>query len=245
MTSILALCLAPIAAGCTSTTEGLDLTENGILTLILHRVSGSAVATAAATVKDAGLLGALGQSLVLADDQIISVNNVPLSASTLTSLGIESAYSATIEAVDEPDTYTIEFDDAGVVTSVELTPPEDFEDVTPETGDEVTYDGFTLQWEAPDDEDDATIDITLSGYALSYNSAGSVDTVEYAVAFNDLADDGSVSIGETDLQYFTPGALTLTLTRTKAVSQKTGFAAGSLTMTITKTLTLDLTDAEE
>lgn len=231
-----------LAAGCPTTSEGIDLTERGVLTLAIGRVSESTVARARALVSDNDILSIPYTEIVLADDQILSVNGTPLTETTWTEFGLDATVSATIAAVDAPDTYTISFDNQGVITMFEATPPEDFSEVTPAPSTEVFRDGFELAWE-PSDDSDTTVDIAITGSIFAYAEDGSVEVVEYAVTLQDLADDGDVTIGPGALYQFLAGDLSVTLTRVKSITQKLGFSAGTIRLEIDYTVPLTLIES--
>lgn len=233
-----------LSIGCSTEAINIDLSEQGVLTLLAERVSGSSIATATAHISDSSLLGLVAPNVLLADDQIIAINSVPLSKSTLTSLGIESTYTANVEAAESSESYKLSFDNQGVTTTFDADAPSDFDDVEPSIGDEVDYNGFDIEWDSASSSDGTTIDIVIDGSATSYSSDGVLSVVDHSVAFENLADDGLFSIGTTDLEYFNPGTITVTITRTKVVSQKLGFSTGTLTFSITKTITLNLVDVE-
>lgn len=239
---VCAIALASLVnTDCTTSSEGIDLTEDGVLTLVISRVSASAIATATAGVVDNGILSLSSGKIVLVDDQVLSVNNVPLTPTTLTDLGLDATVSATIEAVEAPDTYTISFDNQGVITTCEATPPEDFSEVTPEPSTEVPRDGFELEWK-PLGDDDVTVTITITGSALSYEEDGSVQVVDYDVSLSDLADDGDIAIGSTELYQFLAGDISVTLTRVKSISQKLGFSDGTIRLEIGREIPLVLVE---
>ncbi|MBN2559383.1 MAG: hypothetical protein JXQ75_00430 [Phycisphaerae bacterium] len=237
---MLSVCLA---TGCRTSSEGIDLTERGVLTLMINRVSESTVATATAQVTDNNILSIPGTQIVLADDQVLSINDVPLTATALTILGLDATVSATIEAADAPDTYTISFDNQGVTTTFETTPPKDFTEVTPEPSAEVSRDGFELTWE-PSDDDGVTVTVTISGSGVSYAEDGSAQVVDHVVTLSDLADDGAVTIGSTQLYEFVNGDITVAVTRVKSVSQKLGFSGGTIRMEIGLEISLTLVEAD-
>jgi hypothetical protein len=231
-----------LIAGCPTSSEGIDLTERGVLSLLISRVSESAVATATAQVSDSSILSFPYTEIVLADDQILYANDVPLTATMRTVLGLDATVAATIEAVDEPDTYTISFDNQGVITTYEVTPPEDFSEVTPEPSTEVPRDGFELEWD-PSDDDEASITITIAGSTWSYAEDGSLQVVDYEVSLSDLADDGDISIGSTELP-FLAGDISVTLTRVKTISRKLGFSSGTIRLEIEREIPLTLVESD-
>ncbi len=233
-TSILSL------ASCTTSSEGIDLTERGVLTLVINRVSESAIATAAAQVRDDDSLFEI--KIELADDQIISINNVPLTATTRTVLGLDATVASTIESVDAPDSYTVSFDNQGVETTVEIEAPEDFGDVAPESANQVTRDGFDLEWDQLEEDDEATVTISITGLTLSYTDDGALQAVDHVVSLPGLVDDGGVTIGSAQLAAFLSGELTVTLRRTHIVSQKLGFADGTVVLEVDREIALTLID---
>ena len=231
-----------LTAGCLTSSEGIDLTERGVLVLTVSRVSGSALATAVAGVTDD--LSITSSGILLADDQILYVNDVPLSATARTALGLEATYTATVEGVEAPDTYAISFDNEGVVTSIEVEPPEDFTDVEPDSSDEVERDGFELTWDVSDD-DDVTITITIVGSVLSYDDDGNLEVVEYAVSLPGLVDDGGINIGSAELSAFVAGDITVALTRVRTVTPKLGFTEGTIQLMVSHELPLTLVETGE
>ena len=231
-----------LIAGCPTSSEGIDLTERGELAMAIRRVSESATATATAQVSDNNILSFPYTEIVLADDQVLYINNVPLTATTGTTFGLDAAVAATVEAADAPDTYTISFDNEGTITTCEVTPPLDFDEVTPESGDEVERDGFELEW---DPSDDATITISITGWVWSYTSEGTLEVVEYTVSLADLADDGDITIGSGNLASFLAGDITVALTRVKTISQKLGFSSGTIQMAISRAISLTLIESSD
>ena len=240
-----------LMAGCltsnTISSEGIDLSERGELTLAITRVSASAIATVAATVEDAA---SLSTQIVLSDDQIVTVNEIPLVSTSDTILGLDATLTATIESVDAPDIYEIAFDNEGVVTSFKVTPPVDFDAATPESGTEVSRDGFDLAWELVDEEDaeeddDVTLTIALTGTAYYYDDDLNLQSTEYTVMLDNLADDGEISIGSAELYPFVAGDITVTLVRQKLISQKLGFASGTFRLQVVREIELTLVEPEE
>ncbi len=228
-----------LVAGCPLSSDSVDLSARGNLTLVVSRTSESAIATATAQVADNSILSLTHRKITLADDQILSVNDVPLAATTLTDLGLDATVSATIEAVEAPYKYTLSFDNQGVTTTFKVAPPDDFSDVTPAASTVVSRSGFDLTWEPVDD--DATVSITIAGQVVSYASDGSARVGAGTVSLADLADDGGISIGSAQLSGFVAGDITVTLTRAKTASQKLGFSAGTIRLEIVRTIPLTLT----
>lgn len=230
-----------LTAGCHSTSEDIDVSERGILTLIISRVSESNIATATAEVRDNNILSFPFTMIALTGEQVLSVNSVPLMQTLASILGLETKVSATISAVDTPDDYVITFDDEGTETSYDAEPPEDFDEVAPADSTQVTRDGIPLVWEEGDD-DDVTITVTITGQMLSYAADGTAQAVEGVVTLSGIEDDGSYTIGSASLSEFWAGQITVRLTRTKSISRKLGFASGTITLEIAKDIPLTLTD---
>ncbi len=227
-----------LVAGCPLSSDSVDLSARGNMTLVVNRASESAIATATAQVTDNNILSLAHRKITLADDQILSVNDVPLTATTLTDLGLDATLTATIEAVESPYKYTVSFDNEGVTTTFKVAPPDDFSAVTPAASTVVLRSGFDLTWEPADD--DATVSITIAGQVVSYASDGSAHVGAGTVSLADLADDGSVSIGSAQLSEFVVGDITVTLTRAKTASQKLGFSAGTIRLEIVRQIPLTL-----
>ena len=239
-----AAALVLLAGGCPTSSEGIDLSEVGELTLVVSRVSDATLATATGQVVKASSPLSISQTeIILADDQVLSVNDTALTPTAWTEAGLDSVVTATVEAVDAPATYEIAFDNAGVTTSFKATPPEDFDDIEPDNGDEVSTEGFDLAWEASDD-DDVAISVTISGLTLAYDDNGILQVVTHSISLTDLADDGDLTIGSTELLPFLEGEIEVTLTRVKTISQKLGFSAGTIVLEISQTLELMLVEPE-
>lgn len=227
--------------GCPTSSTGLDLSADGVLELVISRISGSSLATATAVVTENTLLAITSSKIALADDQVISVNSVPLTETTKSALGLDAAVDATIEAVDEPDEYTISFDNQGEVTTVDALPPADFDDISPERETEVTRDGFELTWD-PAGDDDATINVTITGLVATAAADGSPQVIEFDVPLEGLADDGELTIGSAQLFGFLTGSINVRVTRVKSISRNLGFADGEIRFEIAKVVPLRLVD---
>jgi len=220
-----------LIAGCPTSSEGIDLTERGELTMVITRASESTIATATAQVMDSGIIAIADRKITLADDQILSINEVPLTATTLTDLGLDTAVAAVIEAVEDDEEYTIEFDNQGTKTMIDVSPPEDFAGVEPDRLDEVDRGGFDIVWDASND--DTLVSVVITGQIYAYLEDGSLGIVEGTLSLPNLPDDGELSIGAAELNQFINGDITVTLTREMTISQKLGFTEGTFYLRIT------------
>jgi hypothetical protein len=228
-------------AGCPQSSADIDLATVGELTLVISRPTQSSVATATAQVVNRTILSTTQRKIVLAEDQVLSVNGVALAATAWTALGVDSTVTATFAAVDPPATYAISFDNQGVVTSFAATPPADFTLVTPNAATAVPRSGFGLTWQ-PSGDADVTVDITITGLIWTY-ADGSWQSSQYSVPRTGLADSGAATIGATDLAWFPAGDITVTLTRSKTIAQNLGFSAGTIVLNIVGQLPLTLVDS--
>lgn len=234
----LAAAIGILATGCPMSSQGIDLSSKGGLTMTIARTSGSGLATATAQVVELGLL--TSTKLVLADDQVLSVNGKTLTATTRTQLGLDAEYSATVEAVDEPDEYSVSFDDQGVMTTVSVAPPQDFSGVSPKAGAAVSVDGFALSWDQTSGAG-ATVEVAITGTSLQANSnTGAIEPVSYTVNIPAIADDGGIMVGASELTYFQTGGITVTLTRVETASQPLNFKSGEIRTEIVRELPLTL-----
>lgn len=231
---------ALVVAGCTTSSDGLDLSEVGVLSLVISRDGDASAATATAQVTQDNLVGS---KIMLGDDQVLFVNDVALTPTPRTLLGLDAVVSANVSAKSAPKTYTIRFENQGATSSYEATPPVKLEDVLPEENTEVPRDGFTLMWDAPNSGSTA-VDIVISGSALSLADNGTTQVIDYAVTLTDIADDGSHDITLADLNLFLEGPIVVSITRVKTISQKLGFASGTIELSITHDLPLTLVDSE-
>src|SRR6185436_4494178 len=108
-----AICM--VIVGCTTSSIGLDLSLRGVLNLVLSRESDSSSIRADAIVKDNGSVA----NVELADNQILSVNGTNLTPGFINLLG---HVGAELLAVDAPNSYAINFDNAGSVQSMTAAP---------------------------------------------------------------------------------------------------------------------------
>jgi hypothetical protein len=65
------------------------------------------------------------------------------------------------------------------------------------------------------------------------------------VTLSDLADDGDVTIGSSQLAYFLTGDLTVTLRRVRTISQKLGFSSGTIILRADHEIALTLEEPDE
>ncbi len=93
------LVVVVVVGGATSS-EGIDLSEQGELTMVVSRVSDSAVATVTAEVEDNSTSLFVSSGIILGDDQVLPVNGTVLTATSATSLGLVASVAATIAAAD-------------------------------------------------------------------------------------------------------------------------------------------------
>lgn len=231
---------ALMMSGCTTSSDGKDLTEVGVLSMVIEHAVGSSVASATAEVSESGVFAS---KIALADDQVLYIDDAEMTPTPRTALGLDSVYAANAAAVDRPDTYSLRFDNQGVISTYEATPPEAFEDLLPEADSEVERNGFTLTWDTSSDTN-TSVKIVIAGTALQLNADNSVQVIPYEITLDNVADNGSHAIGLTELNLFLEGDITVTLTRIKTISQKLGFSAGTIQLTIAQDLPLTLVDPE-
>ncbi len=235
-----ALPMLPVA-GCPTSSEGIDLATEATLTLVVSRVSLASTATASAVVVKSGTTALPQNKIALADDQILSVNNVALTGTTWTSVGVDATVASTVAAVEAPATYSIQFDAQGTITTCTVTPPKDFSAVTPAASTTVPRTGFTIAW-TPSGESDVTVGITITGYVWSYTQSGTLQATQTSVSLADVPDTGTATVGTTQLSSFTVGSITATLTRQRTVSQSLGFSSGTVRLKIVREIPLTLAE---
>ena len=233
MTGVMSLSIG----GCPTSSSNIDLATNGELVLVISRDSNDTTASVTAQITNNSAV-LLNDKVILSDDQVLSVDDETLEPTTQTELGLNSVYTATI---DVDDTYIVSFDNQGEETTAEVSPPAEFDDVSPGEGDTVSRDGFVLSWEAAD-ESSVFVDVNITGPAYYYNDDGAYDLTDYSVDLTDLSDDGDVTISAANLLYFVAGDIEVTLTRTKSLSRDLGFADGEIRLEVVRSITLNLED---
>jgi hypothetical protein len=177
----------------------------------------------------------------LAEDQTLTVDGAALAPTPRTQLGLDAEYTSAITAVEDPDEYAITFNNQGVITTAMIAPPEGFTNVRPRSGTAISgNDGFALRWDRTAGSS-ATVAVSITGAALQANTeTGTIEPVEDTVSLPAITDDGGITIGASQLTFFQPGQITVTLTRIETTSRKLGFAAGAIRMEIVRELTLIL-----
>jgi hypothetical protein len=234
-------CSLLLVAGCPTSSEGIDLTTQGVLSLAITRTSEAATATATAVVTNNSVASITQSKIKLGTDQVLSVNTVPLTATALTSLGVDATVAATVTAVAAPATYAIQFDNQGTTSSCAVAPPEDFAAVTPAAGTTVPRAGFTIAW-APSGESDVIVGVTITGYILTYAQNGTLQETQTSVSLADVPDIGTAMVGATQLASFIAGNITVRMTRQRTVSQPLGFATGTIRLNIVRDIPLTLVE---
>ena len=242
LSAVFIVLLAALPACIPQPSTGLDLTVRGNLFMVFNRTSGSAQASAAAKVNDVYVPFT---RIDLADDQVLSVNGVPLTPNwaTVLTFGIVGQVAAQFGAVSAPGVYTIAFNDRGRVSTMTVTPPQDFTAFTPAAGSQVSRSSFVVTW-SPSGESGVTIDVTVSGLMPDTGDDYDTDNLPdpQSVYLTGLADNGSVTIGLADLAPLLPGAVTLSVDRVRTVPQSLGLAGGTIQLLVTKEVALTLKD---
>ncbi len=234
--------LAVLGGGCAVvSSEGVDLSVRGMLSLLISRESTSATANTGASVRDNAAVFTL---LDLADDQVLSVNGVtlqPTLVNIIFGLGFEDfQVVAEIGSVDAPSTYSISFDNQGEVATMTVTPPADFTSVAPAAGSSVSKAGFTATW-APSGETDVLAAVVIVGLEAD-GSDDDTDPDASSVTLSNLPDSGTVSVGASDLNDLLPGDITLTVQRYRTTTQTLGFASGDVRVQVFQDVALTLTN---
>lgn len=237
-TMILALTLT----GCPITpSQGVDLSVRGVLSLLISQESGSATASAGASVRDNQAILTL---LQLADDQVLSVSGVELHltlVALLFGLGLENTQVvAEIGAVEAPESYTVSFDDQGQTTSMTVTPPANFTSATPAAGSQVSSAGFNVSW-SPSGVAGVLVDIVIQGLQADEDDEDTEPDTKY-VTLSNFSDDGTATVGASDLEELLPGVITVTVKRFHTYPQSLGFASGNVRVEVFYEIALTLTD---
>lgn len=221
---------AAVVVGCTSTV-GVDLSIRGVLSFLISRESASASAHASASVGDNMSI----LTFQLEGGQGFSINGTPLRPPL-----IGAQQTADVGAVDAPGSYSIDYHDGGDTTNMSVSPPADFASVTPAAGAQVSKTGFTMTW-TPSGEADVLVDIVISGLEPDGTDDDSSPDLRQ-VTLGNLADDGMVSVGASNLNSFLLGDITVTVKRFRTVAQSLGFASGEVRVEIFQDIALTLTD---
>lgn len=224
------------SAGCPRQSESIDLGQRGVLDLGISADTGNA----SATVTDNAAAPWENAALVLESDQVLSVDDVALSAEVPT---LPHALTATVATVTPPGAYEVAFDNRGQVANMQIAVPTPVDLLTPAAGAEVSRaTGFEATW-TPASESDVTIEVRVQGTAEDPRSTPE-HLVTYATSISKtaLSDTGAVSISAADLASFLDGSLILTVTRVRTASQQLGFAAGDVRVVCSASADLVLTE---
>lgn len=231
-----AILSAGLIVGCPGRADDVDLSEAGRLVLRIERPSGGTNATATANISELALVN---RPLILTADQTLTIDGVRLTPTARTTLGLESEYTATIDALSPPDAYRLRFNDEDDDFEASLTPPEDLANIRPARFSEVSTEGFTVRW-TPASDDQPRIHITVTGLALSVDSNGNPILVTHNVPFTNLRDDGEHRISAADLDFFQTGEIRVTIARVRTAAPSVGFASATVELRVVRELPLVL-----
>lgn len=227
MTRYFALvCLLPVLMGVScpppTPTDGLDLSKRGDVQVTLTRALGRASAEVSAYVLDTGAGLFVLQLLELSSSQVLQVDGVPLSHHAF---DIPSWVSASVTAKAPPGSYTVAFNDNGIVRSMQAGAVSEIAIASPFAGATVSKSGFTLTW-TPSGDVDVRVNILLEGDVSDPDAAGGVRSSSTSI--DDRLDNGSAAIDASRLAEFLPGTLRVSLTRQRRVPQALGFSSGEV-----------------
>jgi hypothetical protein len=197
-------------AGFGRTTLPLD---QAAATVFIKQTSGGATASVTAYLTDR-----FGRTVVLGDEQEVSVNGQPLSGPH--DLG---QYAAAI-AVADTYSITVREPTRGVQTTA-ITPAADFEITEPAEGGSPSLLGFTLAWTNPQDGVEVQ-------FVLTQAFGGSTDQE----SFGPFVDGGSRTFTDADLRRFVQSVpLSIELTKSVVQSSVAGFSSSSVTAQVVAT----------
>lgn len=239
MKKLLILILATpmfMAVGCPVTTVGLDLSVRGDVSMTISRDLGESDVTVSAGVTDNAGGYLIAPMLELTPGQVFRVNNV---AMTHHFYDLPTVVSGFVGAVEPPSAYTIEFDDNGQVSQMQVTAVSEVRIAAPTAGVTVSKAGCTVTW-TPSNDTDVLIEINICGEKVDLDSStGTSPSCTYLQA---LPDDGSALVGANALADLLPGTLDVKIRRYRDVPQALGLAEGVITVQTTHDVELLLTE---
>jgi hypothetical protein len=163
-----------------------------------------------------------GQTLVLSQDQSVSVNGV-----ALTGPGEGGLYSATLPLA-AAYTITVSEPTRGVQDTVVAAPAE-FSISEPADGAAASLSGFALAWTAADPNQKATIALRQTLFEIDRTRE-----------LGPFPDNGSANLSAEDLQIFQQGALiTVTLTKLSQRTSIDGFSSAKATVELSTSISVN------
>jgi hypothetical protein len=239
--------MAMVTIACSVPAEDVDLSASGVVYVELSRNVGSNRVYTRAFIEnnETSLFGSL--PVRLADDQLFFINGVPLIQTPATILGLSTDMDAWMGAVDYPGSYEVSFSDIDPHTMM-AQPPEDIELIMPASVEATSASELEVSW-IPPTSSDTQMNIRLSGSpAITISEEGAVRrTVRgntITVTIRNVDDGrGTHVIEKSTMEAFSTGGITLSLTRSRTVSQDLGFADGEITLSIIATRALIIEEA--